>query len=123
VVEAVAAVTTLRIGHPPRLPYRVRARRLLARLARYALAWAIVGWACWAIGDIHLALPGFAIAAMISAPWRPQPRVAPQITSLYSEQTWARLLAPDVLRQPVTQTTGARIHGQGRAGSLSPETG
>ncbi len=56
----------------PQLPRRERTVRLLTQLGRYALAWGVVGWACFWIGDVHLAVPGFAIAAMVANPWRPK---------------------------------------------------
>lgn len=63
---------SLRIGHAPRLPRRERTVRLLNQLGRYALAWGVVGWACYWIGDAHLFVPGLVIAALVANPWRPK---------------------------------------------------
>lgn len=76
-------MTVLRIGHPPRLPYWVRARRLAARLLAYATAWTVLGWALYWLGDVHLFVPGMAIAAMVANPWRsktsPRPAFGPGV--------------------------------------------
>lgn len=45
---------------------------MLARLGRYALAWAVVGWTCWWLADARMCAAGFAIAAMVANPWRPK---------------------------------------------------
>lgn len=62
----------LRIGHAPRLPRRVRLARALRQGGRYLLAYAFVGWSCWWMGDVHMLLPGLAIAALVANPWRPK---------------------------------------------------
>lgn len=70
----------LRIGQPPRLPRRQRVARTLNQAARYLAAYAIVGWACYWLADVHLCLPGIAIAAMLCNPRRPKTsRVAPAV--------------------------------------------
>lgn len=65
-------MTSIRIGHAPQLPRRERTVRLLTQLGRYALAWGVVGWACYWIGDVHLFVPGLVIAALVANPRRPK---------------------------------------------------
>jgi hypothetical protein len=62
-------MTSIRIGRPPR---RQRLVRVLNQGARYLVAYAITGWSCWWIGDVHLLVPGLAIAAMLANPWHPK---------------------------------------------------
>lgn len=75
-------MTSYRIGHAPRLPRRERTVRLLTQLGRYALAWGVVGWACYWIGDVHLFVPGLVIAALVANPWRPKRPAHPWSTAL-----------------------------------------
>lgn len=67
-----AVPVAIRIGRPPRLPLRVRRARLLNRLGRYSLGWAVVGGACYwmALGDSLRSVALLAIAAFISGPRR-----------------------------------------------------
>lgn len=65
-------MTTLHIGHAPRLPRRERIARVLTQLGRYVLAWGFVAFACWWVVDIHLFVPGLVLAAMVGNPWRPK---------------------------------------------------
>jgi len=74
-------MTTLRIGRPPRISRRELARRLIRIGLRYLGAYLVVTWACYWLGDIHLAIPGFAIAAMVCNPFRPKTSPRPAFAS------------------------------------------
>jgi len=71
------APVRIRIGHPPQLPHRLRVARLLDRLGRYAVAWAVLVWAGWwalmAHGAIAVGL--MVLASIICGPRHPKRRV------------------------------------------------
>ena len=68
---------SLRIGHAPRLPRRQRLARALNQGGRYLVAYALTGWACMWLVDMHLFVPGMVLAAMLANPWRPKSRTLP----------------------------------------------
>jgi hypothetical protein len=68
---------TIRIGRPPRLSRRQRLARIANQGARYLAAYALIGCACYGIADVHLFVPGLALAAMLANPWRPKRAVRP----------------------------------------------
>jgi len=68
------APVSIRIGRPPQLPYRERVARLLDRLGRYAVAWAVLVWAGWWALMNHgaIAVGLMFLASIICGPRRPQ---------------------------------------------------
>lgn len=64
------------IGPGPRAARSARRRQrlvhVLNRSGWYLVAYAIVGASLLWLADVHLIVPGMAVAAMVSNPWRPK---------------------------------------------------
>lgn len=69
--------TSLRIGKPPSRSRRRRLARALNQGGRYLVAYALTGWACMWLVDVHLFVPGMVLAAMLANPWRPKRPMRP----------------------------------------------
>ncbi len=112
-------LSSLRIGKPPRRSRRELARRVLNQAGRYLLAYALVGWACMWLGDVHLFVPGMVIAAMACNPWRSKTsrrtaagrphgpaRRPPSVRRVAGAVTHVRALLRDTARSLSPLTTG-----------------
>lgn len=83
---------------------------MLNQCARYAVGYALIGWASWWMGDVHLFVPGLVLAAMVANPWRPKRHPArPDVIALASK-TFARGLV-NLARRALSPPTSPRIAG------------